>query len=95
MIPALLIALAAVNILSFALMAVDKQRAKRKDWRIRESTLWIAAACFGAFGAMAGMLLFRHKTQKPAFAIGFPALFAGQILLVIWIGRMLLEWSPS
>ena len=87
--PALLGLVGVMNIISFVLMGADKNRARRGAWRVRERTLWIAAICFGALGAMAGMLIYRHKTLKARFAVGFPILFGLQIVLLIWLGRML------
>ena len=53
--PIVFIALAAMNALTFALYGIDKSRARRGAWRIRESTLLGTAACFGALGALLGM----------------------------------------
>ena len=50
-------ALAVANVLSFALMAFDKRRARTGQWRVPERTLFLAAACFGALGGVLGMLL--------------------------------------
>lgn len=79
-----------MNIISFFLMGADKNRARRGAWRVRERTLWISAICFGALGAMAGMLIFRHKTLHASFAFGFPLLFGIQLALLILIVRMIL-----
>ncbi len=87
--PILLGIVGVLNIIGFALMGADKNRARRGLWRVRERTLWIVAACFGALGAMVGMLVFRHKTLHLSFAVGFPILFAIQLVLVIWFGRAL------
>lgn len=57
----------AINILTFILWGVDKQRAKSGQWRISERTLITLACMGGAGGALSGMLGFRHKTRKPRF----------------------------
>ena len=75
-------ALAVINLATFALYGVDKARARRGAWRIRESTLLGAAACFGALGALLGMQLFRHKTKHRAFALGVPALLIVQAAIL-------------
>ena len=36
------------NLISFSLMAYDKQCARKGKWRVSEKALFIAAACFGA-----------------------------------------------
>ncbi|MDQ0157250.1 DUF1294 domain-containing protein [Robertmurraya andreesenii] len=51
-----------INILSLLLMYIDKNRAKRNQYRISEKTLWMAALFGGALGGVIGMNCFRHKT---------------------------------
>ena len=80
--PIVFIALAAMNAFTFALYGIDKSRARRGAWRIRESTLLRTAACFGALGALLGMQLFRHKTKHRAFALGVPALLIVQVAIL-------------
>ena len=80
--PIVFIALAAMNALTFALYGIDKSRARRGAWRIRESTLLGTAACFGALGALLGMYVFHHKTKHRAFALGVPALLLIQVVLL-------------
>ena len=80
--PIVFIALAAMNALTFALYGIDKSRARRGAWRIRESTLLGTAACFGALGALLGMYVFHHKTKHRAFALGVPALLLVQVVLL-------------
>ena len=80
--PIVFIALAAMNALTFALYGIDKSRARRGAWRIRESTLLGTAACFGALGALLGMYVFHHKTKHRAFALGVPALLLVQAFLL-------------
>lgn len=79
------IVLAAVNLLGFGLMGIDKRRAKRKKSRIPERVLLVVAV-MGGIGALAGMLCFHHKTRKPLFWISVPLLSACQIaLLCRWL----------
>ena len=75
---------AAANAVAFTLMGVDKRRARRGQWRIRERTLFGAAICFGALGGTLGMFCFHHKTKHWYFRIGFPALLAAQVVLILW-----------
>jgi len=65
-------AFAAINISSLFLMLDDKKRSRLSLKRTSEGTLLFAAICFGAAGIFAGMLIGRHKTQKPLFLIGVP-----------------------
>ena len=72
-----------INALAFLLMLADKRKAKKKAWRIPESTLLTIAALGGSLGATAGMYLFRHKTRKPHFFIGLPVMVMAHILLLL------------
>lgn len=69
-----------INAISFILFDCDKRKARKGGWRIKERTLLLACTLFGAFGGLLAMLRLRHKTHKPAFMIGVPAL-----LLIQWI----------
>lgn len=60
------------NAAGFLLMHVDKQRARKKAWRISEFTLMAVAALGGSVGSLMGMYVFHHKTRKPKFFIGIP-----------------------
>ncbi len=75
--------LTAVNLLAFALMGIDKRRAVRHAWRISEKSLFTAAILGGSIGAIAGMLLFRHKTKHWYFRYGLPCILILQILLLM------------
>ena len=77
-----------VNAIAFLLMLIDKQKAKKKKWRIPEATLMGSAAIGGSIGALAGMYTFRHKTKHPKFTIGVPVILVLQLILavtVIWL----------
>ena len=84
----LLVYLLLVNALGFILMLADKKKAKKKHWRIPESTLLAVALLGGSLGSLMGMYLFHHKINKPRFSIEIPLLFAIQaILLTFYIYR--------
>ena len=53
----------AVNVLGFALMGIDKSRAKKRGFRIPEATLFVVAIIGGSIGTIIGMFSFRHKTR--------------------------------
>ena len=74
-----------VNAVAFMLMLIDKIKAKKNLWRIKESTLMLWAAVGGSIGALAGMYTFRHKTLHRKFTIGIPAILILQIAAVIYI----------
>ena len=71
-----------MNLLAFALMGIDKMKAKSGAWRIPEKTLFLVTALFGALGGTMGMKVFRHKTRHWYFKWGFPALLVIQLVLL-------------
>lgn len=73
-----------INAAGFLLMLADKQKAKKKQWRIPEATLLGVAAAGGSLGALCGMYLFHHKTKHPQFSVGIPVILFLQILLYIF-----------
>ena len=74
-----------MNAAAFLLMLVDKQKAKKKKWRIPEATLMGVAALGGSVGALAGMYAFRHKTKHTKFTIGIPVILILQIALAVFL----------
>ena len=82
---ALLLYLAAVNVVAFAVYGADKRRAKKERHRVPEKTLFLLAVIGGSVGALAGMRVFRHKTRHWYFVWGIPAILAAQIVLAVWL----------
>ncbi len=78
----LCIYLLAVNLLLFALMGIDKWKAKRGAWRIPEKTLFLTAALGGSVGGILGMKVFRHKTRHNSFKYGLPAILIAQLAVI-------------
>lgn len=74
---------AAVNLIGFALMGIDKYKAKKRAFRIPEATLFIVAIIGGSIGSILGMYAFRHKTRHRAFVYGMPFILIVQIALII------------
>ncbi|WP_310602622.1 DUF1294 domain-containing protein [Anaerosporobacter sp.] len=72
-----------MNIAGFVSMGIDKRRAKQKDWRIPEKTLFFIAIIGGSIGSILGMKQFRHKTKHKTFTIGMPAILLLQICIII------------
>ena len=85
MVTLILFYLLIVNAAAFLLMLVDKQKAKKKLWRIPESTLLLSAAIGGSIGSLAGMYTFRHKTKHLKFTLGVPAILILQIAAVLYL----------
>lgn len=64
-------------------MYIDKERAKKREWRISEKTLMTLALFGGACGGVLGMYLFRHKTKHNSFAFGFPLMAAVHLFMLV------------
>lgn len=74
-----------VNLVAFISFGLDKQRAKRKMWRIPESTLLLFSIVGGSVGAGLGMAVFHHKTKHWKFKVGIPLIFVLQVLLLLYV----------
>jgi uncharacterized membrane protein YsdA (DUF1294 family) len=76
---------AMLTIAGFCSMGIDKTRAKKKRWRIKEKTLFLIALFGGSVGSILGMYTFRHKTKHKSFVYGMPAILVLQIVLGLLI----------
>lgn len=76
-----------MNLAAFALMGIDKSRARRHAWRIPEKTLFLSAAFGGSVGAILGMQVFRHKTKHWYFVVGMPLILILQLALAWYLLR--------
>ena len=76
-----------INIITFSVFGIDKLKAIKNKWRIPEKILFLFSIIGGSVGGLAGMYTFRHKTQKPAFKFGIPAILIVQIVLVYLITK--------
>ncbi len=56
-----------VNIILCCMMGVDKRRATRGAWRIKEAHLLWMGVVGGFLGGLLGMTIFHHKTRKIYF----------------------------
>lgn len=70
-----------INAIGFLIMLIDKEKAKKKKWRIPEATLMGIAAIGGSIGSLMGMYTFRHKTKHLKFTLGIPAILVAQLVL--------------
>ena len=80
----IIIYLIIINIIGFLVMYIDKQKAKKGNWRIPEKTIFIITVLGGGIGTISGMYAFRHKTQKLHFTIGLPTITILEIIGVIY-----------
>lgn len=81
----LAIYLLAANLAGFALFAIDKRQAVHAGSRIPEAVLLGVGLAGGAPGALVGMHLFHHKTQRPYFRWGLWLFLAIDALLIVFL----------
>lgn len=74
-----------INLVTLLVWEADKRRAVRQQWRVPEKWLFFLALMGGAAGALAGMILFRHKIRKPLFWLTGILFLAVHILLFIYV----------
>ena len=74
-----------INLIGILLMFLDKKKAIKRKWRIKENTLMLIALIGGALGILIGMYTFRHKTKHKKFTVGVPTLLILNIILIIKI----------
>lgn len=77
-----LIYLAVINVVTFFVYGIDKWKAKKSKWRIRETALLGLAVLGGSIGAWLGMKVWHHKTQHKKFRYGVPAIIIIQLALI-------------
>ena len=82
---ALLYYLIVINVVTFLVYGIDKWKAKHRQWRIPEATLFALAIFGGSLGSVIGMYSFRHKTKHWYFVYGLPAILALQLIIVAYL----------
>ena len=76
-----------VNLLTFAVYAVDKLNAIEHRGRIRIVTLLGLAFIGGTIGALMAMYILRHKTQKDYFTWGVPLIMIMHVFVIYFVFR--------
>ena len=79
-----LIYLAVINVVTFFTYGIDKWKAKKSKWRIRETALLGLAVLGGSIGAWLGMKVWHHKTLHKKFRYGVPLILIAQIALFLF-----------
>ena len=74
-----------MNLIGFFMMGIDKQKARKRSFRIPEATLFTIAIIGGSLGSIIGMHVFRHKTRHWYFLYGMPVILLLQIALVLFL----------
>ena len=75
-----------INVVTFFVYGLDKLKAKKSLWRVRESSLLLLAALRGSVGAYLGMKVWHHKTLHKKFKYGVPALLLLHLVLLLYFG---------
>ena len=81
----IIIYLLVINIATFFTYGIDKWKAKKSKWRIRETSLLALAVLGGSIGAWLGMKVWHHKTMHKKFKYGVPAILILQLALLAYI----------
>ncbi|MCC5909632.1 MAG: DUF1294 domain-containing protein [Clostridiaceae bacterium] len=64
-----------INVLTFIIMGIDKRKAMKNQWRVKEFTFMVLALLGGAIGIILAMVIFHHKNSKKKFYYGIPILY--------------------
>ena len=73
-----------INVVSFIVLGLDKNRAKTGNWRVSERSLFVLAFIGGAIGIYLGMRIFRHKTKQLHFTHGIPLIIFLNLFLIYY-----------
>ncbi|MCD7863723.1 MAG: DUF1294 domain-containing protein [Lachnospiraceae bacterium] len=79
----ILIYFAVITLVAFAMMGIDKRRAKKEAFRIPEASLFLSALLGGSIGSVAGMLIFHHKTNHWYFQAFMPLICLLQVTALL------------
>ena len=71
-----------INIVTFLVYGIDKWKAKKSLWRVRENSLLMLAILGGSIGAWLGMKVWHHKTLHKKFRYGIPAIIIIQLAVI-------------
>ena len=80
-----LISLVIINVVTFFMFGIDKWKAKKSKWRIRETALLGLAVLGGSVGAWLGMKVWHHKTLHKKFKYGVPTIIIIQLAIIVYI----------
>jgi len=81
----LIIYIVLINLCSFLFYRLDKKKAEKGAWRIKETTLLLLSLLGGGVGSIIGMRVYKHKTKKIKFTVGVPVLTIISIALIILV----------
>jgi uncharacterized membrane protein YsdA (DUF1294 family) len=73
-----------MSIVAFVLHWVDKRRAMRGEWRIREATLHLVELLGGWPGSFLAQRVLRHKWRKTSYVVTFWTIVAVHVAMWTW-----------
>lgn len=80
---------AVFSLATFVLFGADKRRAKRAGARRIPEAMLLGCCLLGGWpGGLLGIIIFRHKSAKMSFLIGFWSVSLVEIFLLYWILRL-------
>lgn len=85
---AVILLLGILSLVAVVVTIYDKVAATKAWQRVPEKVLLLLAGLGAAPAMYLAMRLIRHKTRKPLFMVGIPAIFATQIALAV----VLYQW---
>lgn len=85
-----LIILYAMSVIAFVLIAYDRHLEHFGRKQFSTALLMVPTALFGAFGALCGMIFFKHRGADKTLRLWVPLLAAIEVLLII-LWRMFLN----
>ena len=86
--PVSLIYLTLINVVTFFVYLKDKKAAEKGKDRVKIVTLLSLSFIGGSIGALCGMYILHHKTNKSYFTVGVPLMIVMQILLLFYLSNM-------
>jgi len=82
------IVLGALNILSFALVGIDKKKSRAEgERRFPEAWFFFISVFFASLGVFLGIFVFKHKTKKFYFPVGIGLLLIEQTVLLLLLSK--------
>ena len=82
-----LIYLLLINVFTLTLFGYDKDMAEKGKRRVSEKTLLTFTFLGGTLGALVGMRMYKHKTNKASFQFKFILRVIGQVVIYYFTFR--------
>ena len=79
----IILAIIICSLITFLLYYIDKQRAKRHKWRIKEITLLTLPWLFGSLGGLFGIYALHHKNKHWYFIVNNTLAFIAHFIIII------------